>query len=88
MARINKPEDCSCGEDFIKLAEKRQREGLPVEIKNGGRHAKIKVPGKGSMPVSVHSKDLGKGLKRAMIKQWYALGLGIFLVLMVVLYVS
>lgn len=69
-------EQCKSGKDFIKYASK-----AGADISNGGRHIKIKTS-HGTTFVPVHgNQDLGKGLNRAIKKQFALIGILLLLVL-------
>lgn len=74
MSKLNSIKDCNRGKDARKLAQQLAREHPDrIEYGNGGNHPYVKVKGKGKMPIP--RKEWGKGLKRAVQKQWWALGL-------------
>lgn len=63
---------CRKGKDFISYAASQG-----AKIKNGkGSHIKVYGP-RGMCPVPNHNKDLGNGLRCAIIKMFVAIGLGI-----------
>jgi len=84
MCKIKTVDDCKTASDFERLALKREREGKCC-VENGGSHLKVKVPGKGAMPIKRSNKNsqLSGYLLKAMQKQWKALGLAVFLLFVV-----
>ena len=61
---------CRKGKDFIGYAASKG-----AEIKNGkGSHAKV-YTGEGMCVVPRHNKDLGPGIRRAIIRQLAAIGI-------------
>lgn len=66
MPRIKSIDDCRSGDDLERLALKEERKGN-CTVTSGGSHRKIKTP-KGSMPIA--RGEWGKGLRRAICKQW------------------
>jgi hypothetical protein len=83
MAKIKNLRDCKTPKDFKRLAKKYEREGK-CEIRNGGSHMVVKVPGRGAAPLPTGNSQLGKGLISAIRRQWKLLGLAVIILGLIV----
>ena len=66
------------GKQFVVHAEKKQK-FQRVDFRQSGTSHMVVTTDRGSAVVPVHSKDLGKGLRAKLIKAFIAIGLGLFL---------
>jgi len=81
MAKVKNLNDCRTGKDIKKLAYKLEREGK-CEVRNGGSHTVVRVPGKGAAPIPTGNDQLSRGLLSAIRRQWRVLGLAVLILVM------